>query len=224
MKSLARVSALLATATAAAALALVACAGKDLSLGSNTTQAQPVSASAVSGTVTACPVGLAHPNVCCAAAPGVAASCQDYPTAPFTACPSGLATYPDPRSCCPLDGTGGCVTPPPPPPLDAGGGPDAGGGGGGGCGNLCPPGWYVPPGPDASPDPATYCCQATSSGDTLCVAHPPATVAPNCAVCACPACIAEDGAACPCTCPEPDPTCNPSTCPACPPGWTRPGG
>ena len=124
-------------ALGAGALLALACNGK-ISTGSNTPQFATVTSAEVSGPVTACQVGYAHPNVCCQAGAAQASTCGDYPTAPFHACDlnDGWTTYPDPRSCCPLDGNGACVVPPPQstPPTS------------GVCANACPPGTFEGPG------------------------------------------------------------------------------
>lgn len=197
-----------ACALGAGALLLPACSGGKLSLGTNgTTQSAVVSPSDVAGTPGACPANAAHPNVCCTAGPDQPATCVDYPGAPFTPCASGATTYPDPRSCCPLDGSGSCSAP---PPLDAGIGV-GGGSGSGGCAYACPPGWYAPPNP-VTPD---ECCQNDGNGVSACMGGGPA----NGSSCACPSC--PPGNTCPpCDCPPtPDPSCG-----ACPAGWQVPVG
>lgn len=188
----------------AGALLLVACNGKTLSLGTNSTGSQLVSPSAVSGAVGACNANEAHPNVCCTAAAGQQPTCLVYPDAPFTQCAVGATTYPDPRSCCPLDGSGACE---PPPPLDAA--PPPGQPGGGGCAYVCPPGQYAPPNSNGN-----ECCQTDPNGGTACSGWGGSGTG-----CACPAC--PPGQTCPpCDCPPP----TPPACPACPPGWQVPQG
>lgn len=222
----------------------LACGGT-VSNGAVGSTSEPVSVGAVSGPVTACASGNAHPNVCCESGPGQAAACIVYPDAPFTPCASGSTTYPDPRSCCPIDGSGGCAPPPPPPPNDAGAGS------GGTCGYTCPVGWYSPPAQPGSGAPTGTgtgtgngsggstgsgtgtgsggsggssgggCCQVDSSGAENCSGS--SGTGPSC-VCNCPACDPEGGACPPCACncpPEPPP---PPTCDACPPGWQTPDG
>ena len=134
----------------AGAFILAACGSTDLSLGTNVLQVAP---SQVSGTVTSCAVGSAHPNVCCTAGPNEAASCWTYPGSPFTQCDSNATTYPDPRSCCPLDGSSACSAA---TATDAGAG-DA-------CTYACLPGWYLPSSPSNN-----ECCQTDSDGNTQCV-------------------------------------------------------
>ena len=197
----------------AGALVLAACSGKTLSLGTNSTQAQEVAPSQVSGTVSPCAAGAAHPNVCCTAGPSQASSCVTYPSAPFTACDSSSITYPDPRSCCPLDGSGACAAP---PPSDGFGGGDAGIVVGGGCSYACPPGMYAPAGSTGD-----TCCITDSSGATACSGGGPACSG----TCECPACAPDSGECPPCDCPpSPCPTPSPASCGACPAGWQSPAG
>ncbi|HTB77946.1 MAG TPA: hypothetical protein VK762_32095 [Polyangiaceae bacterium] len=81
---------------------------------------QPVSLSVVAGNVPACPPGQAHPNVCCSTVP--TSACVEYPDTPFVACepPAPALIYPDPRTCCPLDGSGACSPSPTTPPAGSG--------------------------------------------------------------------------------------------------------
>jgi len=213
-------------ALGAGTVTVAACSGR-ISNGSVDSTSQPVSISAVSGTATPCDPGYAHPNVCCEAGPGQTPACVDYPGAPFTQCGGGATTYPDPRSCCPLDGQGSCVAPPP-APVDAGSG--------GSCAYACPVGWYPPPvasgagssgssgssGSNGSSD-GTTCCETAPDGTSMCTGS--GNASPGCA-CACPACD-PDGGPCPpcppCNCPPPPPAPSPS-CDACPPGWQAPQG
>jgi hypothetical protein len=121
-----------------AGIALLAACSNVFSLGTNSIPSQAVSLAEVSATVTPCGENAAHPNVCCTSGPGQDASCVTYPEAPFTECANWAASYPDPRSCCPLDG--GSCSAPPPSLLDAGFG---------GCTYQCPPpgcGGYTCPG------------------------------------------------------------------------------
>ena len=128
---------------------LVACGGREVSLGTNKTQLSQVDPHTVGGNVPSCGGGDAHPNVCCEAGAGKAGTCGVYLGAPFQPCDTGWTTYPDPRSCCALDDPQNCVapppTPPPPPP--------------GVCGYACEPGWYPI---------QNGCCQSTSNGDGVC--------------------------------------------------------
>jgi hypothetical protein len=214
-------------ALCAGALVLAACSGKVLSLGTNSTASQEVAPSAVSGSVAACADGSAHPNVCCTAGPNQAGSCVVYPQAPFTPCDPGATTYPDPRSCCSLDGSGTCSAPPAGGTSgggSAGGGSSVGSGGGGsggtGCSYACPPGWY-------SPDSSGTCCQTDSSGATTCTASGGVDFGgPACSgSCTCPACPDDSGTCPPCSCPPPGSCPTPPTaCGSCPPGWQSPQG
>jgi hypothetical protein len=192
----------LGTFFAASALALlpVACGGKVVSSPGNEARLEAVSVTAVSGTIVECQEGFAHPNVCCEQGEGTTAACGVYAGAPFQACDSSHTTFPDPRSCCPLDGSSvDCVAPPrapAPPPI---------------CGYACPVGQYQPEG--ASPG---TCC--FNDGDVT------ACSAPACGG-GC-ACACESGEPCPpCNCPE-EPACPAPTpkCGACPTGWQVPSG
>ena len=223
----------------AGALVLVACAGKVIGSGG---PLQTVSASEINQPVVACGGGYAHPNVCCEAGAGKTSSCGVFPGAPFQSCGSGFSTYPDPRSCCSLDGSGDCIAPPPsPPPTPVPG-----------CSYACPAGQYEPagsPGTCCFDDGSTTVCSVSSSGGGVsgcgscacaCPAGGPCPPCdcppePSCVppsppsppTCACPACPV--GAPCPlCICdadagpgpsPPPVPVCN-----ACPPGWQVPAG
>jgi hypothetical protein len=198
----------------AGTLVLAACAGKTLSLGTNSTQSQEVAPSQVSGAVPPCGQGSAHPNVCCTAGPNQAGSCVVYPESPFTQCDSSATTYPDPRSCCPLDGSGTCSTPP-----SSGGGSSGGGGGssGGSCAYSCPPGWYTPAGAADG-----TCCQTDGQGNTACAGGGGGPGGGVCTgPCACPDC--DSGNCPPCDCP-PTACQTPPSCGACPPGWQTPQG
>jgi hypothetical protein len=61
----------------------------------------------LSGPVAACDDGLAHPSVCCTGGYGRATSCVEG-SDPFQPCEGGALTFPDPRSCCRLDGPTQC--------------------------------------------------------------------------------------------------------------------
>jgi hypothetical protein len=129
---------LTASTFGAGALLLAACAGKvvDVPGGGSPPPLEGVSLSEINTPIVACAGGYAHPNVCCEAGPGKAASCGVYPGAPFQPCDPSSTTYPDPRSCCPIDGSSNCVAPSPTPdPLPS---PS--------CGYTCPPGQYQPEG------------------------------------------------------------------------------
>ncbi len=234
-------------ALGASATLVLACSGK-VSNGKVSTTSQPVSIGAISGTPGECPSGSAHPNACCDAPAGQAASCVTYPNAPFTQCASGATTYPDPRTCCPLDGNGDCAAPPP-PPAD-----DGGSGSGGSCTYPCPVGWYVATGPvpvtngggtsgggssgagsssssssggdsnGGAPGDGVTCCQTNPDGSGECMGSG-GSGGGGC-TCACPSCDPDAGECppCPpCDCPPPTPTPTPS-CGQCPPGWQVPQG
>jgi hypothetical protein len=152
---------LLRPATAAFLFALVpvsvACNGHVVNIGNTGDTLQPVTGgtASVGQTPSSCPAGWAHPNICCNATAGKDPSCGAWEENPFRACGSGMATYPDPLSCCSLSDPKTCSdnppsgpTPPPtPPPVW-------------GCGYVCPPGWY-------SQGPGV-CCEVTTSGDGVC--------------------------------------------------------
>ncbi len=215
--------------------AVTACSGK-VDNGKVSSTSQPVALSAISSTPpTPCNTGDAHPNVCCETGPGQATSCLAYPNAPFAQCASGTTTYPDPRTCCPLDGNGACASPPPTPV-------DAGAGSGGSCAYACPVGWYSPPSSSGAGSSGTGggvdtgCCQTLPDGSSECsgggstlgsssgAGSSGGSGGSSCA-CACPACDPDSGICppCPpCNCPsQPPPT---TTCDACPPGWQTPDG
>jgi hypothetical protein len=150
---------LLRPATAAFLFALVpvsvACNGR-VSLGNtgDTLQAVSGGTASVAQAPSSCPAGWAHPNICCNATAGKDPSCGAWEENPFRACESGMATYPDPLSCCSLSDPKTCSDNPPssgpvppPPPVW-------------GCGYVCPPGWYSS-GPGA-------CCEVTSTGPGVC--------------------------------------------------------
>jgi hypothetical protein len=197
-----------AGALGAGALLVTACAGHVQSGGELANpQTQAVSVADVSGPVVACGDGYAHPNVCCVAGPSTTTACSVCTDVPFHACGGGTVTYPDPRSCCPLDGNGNCVAPPPSSPPIQPSPPD-------GCGYACPVGQYEPQGQ------AGTCCGNDPSGASFCSGF---TVgAPTGCGCACPACPVGDACPpCDCNCPPPPP---PPQCGSCPPGWQAPEG
>ena len=124
---------------------VVACGGREVSLGSNQSALSSVDPATVAGNVTACGAGEAHPNVCCHAGPNTPSQCGTYNGEPFHPCDDGWKTYPDPRSCCDLGDPTKCAAPPPSPPPPPGS-----------CGYLCPPGWY--------PIGGGGCCRTTDDG------------------------------------------------------------
>jgi hypothetical protein len=233
-----------AAALGASALLLVACSGKVLSLGTNSTQSALVSPNDVSGTPGACDANTAHPNVCCTAGPNEPASCVDYPSAPFTPCADGATTYPDPRTCCALDGSGACTA----APGSSGGTPASSSSSSGGTiGSSSSSSGGNPTSSSSSsggnPTSSSSSSGGGSSGGGTCGANvcPPgwytpanasgneccqtdASGATSCTAssggCACPSCA--PGQPCPpCDCGSPTPT---PACPACPPGWQVPQG
>jgi hypothetical protein len=207
----------------ASTVLIAACSGK-VSNGSVKSTSQPVSVGDVSGTANPCPSGSAHPNVCCESGPNQATSCVVYPNAPFTQCTSGTTAYPDPRTCCPLDGNGQCAVPPP-QSLPSDGGVASGGS----CVYPCPVGWYSPPDSSGSSSSGgagggVTCCETASDGSSSCVGSGGGTSGGGC-TCACPSCDSDGSCPpCPpCNCPSQGPSPAPS-CDACPPGWQTPQG
>jgi hypothetical protein len=224
-----------AAAFCASAALLAACSGKVVSPGPVATL-EPLALSELNKPVVACGGGYAHSNVCCEGGPGKASSCGVYPGAPFQACGSGYATYPNPESCCPIDGSGDCIAPPPSPPPPTPG-----------CSYACPPGQYQPDG-----DPTSCCFQQgdviVCSGGSGVSGGSGGTTCPPPPVCSCPVCLEGETCSCVCeetTCSSPPPPvcecpecadgpcppcdCGPSpppapTCPVCPPGWQVPQG
>jgi hypothetical protein len=95
-----------------------------------------VDPSILQGAVPACSQGYAHPNVCCEGNPRAATVCIESPGTPFEPCGYAALTFPDPRTCCALDGGLGCV---PAPSL-----PSDGDGGTKGCHYPCGAGGYPP--------------------------------------------------------------------------------
>jgi hypothetical protein len=159
------------------AMLLAACNAKVLPSDQSNAQAQAqaVAPSDVTGTMTSCGANAAHPNVCCTAGAGEEASCVTNPDAPFAPCAIGETTYPDPRSCCPLDGAGTCTSAPPPSssaPVGVSYGPS-------GCSQACPPGFYI------QADAGNFACCATSSDGhvTECFGGGPSSAARSCPPC-----------------------------------------
>jgi hypothetical protein len=121
-----------------------------------------VASDALAGkTVPPCPIGAAHPDVCCTGGPFLPAACAENTAAPFGACDSDALTFPDPTQCCPLGG-GACEV------ISTADGGSASGT----CSFLCGPGSYWPEQvadaatvsfetctPSTSPDdPCVFCC------------------------------------------------------------------
>jgi len=123
----------------------------------------------VDGNISACPAGSAHPNVCCSPVqPGP--ECVEFPDAPFFPCEATVPQiiYPDPRACCPLDGSGGCTAT---PPSEADGGSD------GLCYEPCGPGGLYEANPAAGPQ-GQQCCYGISVSKNPGI-QPPSAVCPS---------------------------------------------
>jgi hypothetical protein len=203
----------------------------------------------VGGSVSACPSGYAHPNICCDASGG-ATACVTDTSSPFQPCGATSGTYPDPTTCCSLSDPISCA---------GSGGSASGGSSGGGSTTVCSC-------PDN--DPSCACSVEVDAGvvgvppvcncpdnDPSCTCVVPAdagiTVVPTCTY-SCPpgaytpagspagTCCEADGNAIACSAPASDP-CPPVVCPAgenctapacpsvpacavCPPGWQVPEG
>jgi hypothetical protein len=77
------------------------CSGRDVSLGEDgLTSADSAIAS---GQAEACPVGSAHPNICCQGS-----SCGEWKGQPFRQCPKDYDHRPRPDVCCSLDDPSKC--------------------------------------------------------------------------------------------------------------------
>lgn len=205
-------------------VALSACGGQSFRPDTGSPAAQSVDPLVLSGTVVSCGDGFAHPNICCENVSGQGASCDAYPDTPFQPCGTSQQTYPDPRSCCPLSGTGACQA------VDAGfasggssgGGQGTGSGSGSGTGSSCM--YPCPPGFAQS---GAACCPVATAGaiaNTACVTSVLAIACPAVPVCACP--LEADGGESACSCP-PASGCTPPpppSCGSCPQGWQVPAG
>jgi hypothetical protein len=164
--------------------------------------ADSVPLSVLSGAVPACPAGSAHPNVCCRSGPDEATVCSERAVSPFEPCDSASLTFPDPRTCCPLEGSGACA------PLSDGGEPGEAGSHSA-CSFPCGPDGYPPSklsddggfsscadiGPTGGS--CVYCCEGLGCPSNVC--HCPAI----------PVNAPPDAASC---------RCGPQ-CDACPAGW-----
>jgi hypothetical protein len=146
--------------------------------------------------VPACDVGYARPNVCCRGSPTQATVCADCPDVPFGACDKESLTFPDPRTCCSLEG-GGCTAT---APSDAGATGD--------CFYPCGPGGYSPDElGDAAALPA--CSDVVDGGaPPVCAYCCLGSVGPGCATNGCSGGLGACGPHC-------------GTCPA---GWNVPRG
>lgn len=154
---------------------------------------------ALSGSVPECGAGYAHPNVCCESPAALATQCTESLVTPFTPCdPTVALTFPDPRTCCSLDGKVSCVA------------ADAGGGGGGTTASGC----QLPCSVGLAPPSTEPNCALTHqlAGCTLCCTLDTCTLYGECS------CPAEPADAAPCDCPGLA-SCNP-----CVAGWQAPGG
>ena len=193
----------------------VGCGGKELAPGGDPATTEAVDLALVSGFVGACGAAYAHPNVCCQGGPDLPSSCETYPGQPFRSCDAdaGYATFPDPRTCCPLDANGGCHW------VDGGTATgEAGGIDAAACAYACLPGQYASGGGCCTSDGRTQTCLGLATCD--CPAAP---------ICNCPpipsegveAGASEPSCVCPaapaCPLPPPVPSCSP-----CPSGWQAP--
>jgi len=164
--------------------------------GANAAQGTVVSVAVLAGSVPACAPEYAHPNVCCQSAVGQATVCTESLTAPFTPCNSSVAlTYPDPRTCCPLDGDGTCLD------ADAGAEATAGTTTSASCALPCSVGLLLPSGDTPN------CADDLNPGCALCCDF---DTCPIYGICSCPNEVAGSP---PCQCAG-IPTCGP-----CPSGW-----
>lgn len=171
-------------------------ASQSCSTTSSTSESTVVPLAAVSSSVPACGSGYAHPNVCCGLGDAQSVVCRESPGAPFSPCdPHVEFTYPDPRSCCPLDGEGSCVD------VD----PDAGAVSSAttlaSCLSPCQVGEVPPPSapwPSCADNPMGVACECCFPGNGGCAVYGE------------------------CNCP-PQPPCNcegpPRPCGPCPSGW-----
>ena len=134
-------------------LAVLACGGKGVTIGSNSAEQRAVDPTTVQGTVPACAVAQAHPNVCCQGGPTKGSACVAFVNSPFHKCDDGWTTYPDPGTCCDLSDPTNCVAPPPGPPPPTT------------CGYACAPGWWP-----VVNNPGE-CCQLLPDGASLDCSH-----------------------------------------------------
>ncbi len=193
------------------------CSGRQLDVGNPTTPLSTVDPGTITGPVSPCESGFAHPNVCCTGSSQSTASCTRATEAPFQACAAGATTYPDPTSCCAIPTGDGllhpsaCASPAPPssmPPPP------------GKCTYLCPPGFvFTPEGYQEPLQGYTVgaCCPTDPSVPGECV--------PNAGVYNCPtpgSSQAEAGA--PCLEYGSDAAAPVIACGACPAGWQAPAG
>jgi hypothetical protein len=172
-----------ATTLSLTAIVLVACGGKTISIGSEST-AQTVVPSAVTVATSACSQGFEHGNICCTGGGnGSDSSCESWPDDPFHPCDSGWTTYPNAATCCSLDNpsdcTGSCGSGSVgnqgecqigPTPIT----PDAGFTDAGipaeNCETRCPPGYT-----GISPYDSKGCCRSNGDGSSECFGEVSAT-------------------------------------------------
>jgi hypothetical protein len=170
--------------------------------------------------VSPCPAGYGHPNVCCwtpssgTSAPATMPLCFEYEGLPFQECGCGALTFPDPRACCPLDARSACIAT---PVLDdasqeAGdAAPPGSADGGAGCYLPCGPGGYFPPTDIASTPACSAVPQDADGGSCFyCCSNSRGCISNFCG------CNLVGPDAQPCRC---GPQCD-----ACPDGWQTPAG
>jgi hypothetical protein len=121
------------------------------------------------GDVAPCPLGYAHPSVCCQAATDLPTVCSEASNPPFQACRSPAITFPDPSTCCSLDTDSTCALPDGDAAMqtgDAGPSPS--------CYFQCGPGGYIPgQGPwDSGSGPPACASVANPIGDAAVSADP----------------------------------------------------
>jgi hypothetical protein len=209
----------IATTLAAGAVGLAACSGGSFS-GSPTPSdtvgsvGQSVSPIVLNASVLQCEEGFAHPNVCCATAPGEGSACKAYPDSPFQPCGGAAQTYPDPRTCCPLGGPASDCHAAPADAGTTGSGSGTGSGGGSACVYPCPPTFV---------EMGAACCPLGATGSGACIV--PATATACSSICNCPAELPDAGqGGCTCATPTSCQALPPPSCGPCPAGWQVPEG
>jgi hypothetical protein len=143
--------------------------------------------------VSTCAPGYAHPNICCKSGPMQPTACTQCAQTPFAPCDKGALTFPDPYSCCALDGGGCNVTKPGTTKNE------------GSCTFPCGPGGYFPEAlgdaaihfepfcPDVDGSLCTYCCfdqknnlgnsDPVCAGGNLCTLEISGPCGPTCSSC-----------------------------------------
>jgi hypothetical protein len=160
----------------------------------------PIDVSTLRGVVPMCPSGHAHANVCCVSGPRQPTVCLERLASPFQSCDQGSMTFPDPRTCCPINGVGACIEADEPSDASAVGT----------CSFPCAPVAYSPEElPSDSPVPlsALQSCSNPDSGDT-CL---------SCCYGGLGECVTY-----PCSCPASGPCLCGTSCGSCPSGWQPP--